>query len=286
MRHLQALLGLAEPSGAFDAETLEAVLTLQEQAGLGADGVVGAGTLEALNGWAPLFERSLYHDPARFTPGFPATAYAESGIYRAPGDPYALGAITAPSATADHGGKSYGVYQFESYVYRDGSDAGEDAVAGSTLARFVAWAPGPIGLALRETAEAEGLASEPFDALWTHLAAEHDLDFGAAQEAFLLVDCGPGVQAFFDAVGAPEAARQDPRLYDLVLGTLNQYGPLAEGMAAQLAEQAPEAGWDAAALGLALQAVKRERVPGHFRSSPRAQAGIYARIEREAALFR
>ena len=60
-----------------------------------------------ISGAEKLYERSPNHDEDKFVPAFAMAAFHESGIYRKPDDPYAVGAISKPSLRQDLGGKSY-----------------------------------------------------------------------------------------------------------------------------------------------------------------------------------
>lgn len=143
----------------------------------------------------------------------------------------------------------------------------------------------PYAAKLQEAGK-EGLASKEFDAVWSDLAATDNVGFGAAQERFLLHDVGADVTAFFDAANVPAEARTDTDLYDVAIGTLNQYGALADGMASTLATQIATMEVPSAdAIGAALQDIKATKVESHFKSSPNAWNGIRERIAREKAIF-
>ncbi len=279
---LQAALGVAV-TGTFDAATTEAVKAFQAKSGLAPDGIAGRGTLTKLGLRDEL--RSASHADSSFIPKYRATAYSESDMYRTKADPYAVGAITNPDQDDDDGGKTYGTYQFESYVYKDGSKKSDDAVGGSTLTRFVNWPDNPYGAKLKEAAK-DGTATATFDAAWKELTAKENKAFGRAQERFLEHDVGEKVKAFFDAAKVPESLRKDDDLYDVAIGTLNQYGGLANGMATDLAAAiAKMKSPTADQVGAALQDIKRGKVQSHFKSSPNAWGGIEERIDREKRLF-
>lgn len=283
VKALQTALGIAV-TGTFDAATKAAVVAFQKAHDLGKDGVAGAKTLKALGLRDEL--RSASHDPAAFVPKYRATAYSESDEYRRKADPYAVGAITRPDAEDDDGGKTYGTYQFESFVYKDGSRKSDNAVTGSTVLRFVNWPQNPYHEQLAAVVKEHGVASEEFDALWTQLTRDDNKGFGQAQERFLEHDVGAKVTQFFESAKVPAALRTDPDLYDVVIGTLNQYSGLANGFATQLAARiAKMSSPTADAVGAALQDIKRGSVETNFKSSPNAWDGINARIDREAALF-
>lgn len=287
VKALQGLLGMKTPSGTFDQATYDAVKAFQTKHKLGADGVVGGSTAAVLNGGEAIFQTSLFHDKDKFVPSHPASAYAESNTYRKRGDPYAVGAISRPTAQQDTGGKTYGTYQFESYIYRDGSKKNDKAVDGSTVMRFIRYSKNPYSKQLKEVVDKHGLASAEFDALWGKLATDQNKAFGAAQEAFLEHDIKDKVDAFFATVGASSTVRKDPELKDVVMGTVNQYGGLASSMATHVAGVARAKGRALTAdeIGIALQDIKKSKVTSHFKSSPKAWEGIRARIKRERALF-
>lgn len=289
VKALQAFLGLA-PSGTFDAATRAALVAWQVGKGLEGDGIAGPDTRTVLGGGALVPRDGLtsrFHDESWFIPTYQATAQSESEQYRTEEDPYAVGAITRPSKDQDLGGKTYGTYQFESHVYRDGSHAGEAMRDGSTVMRFARWEKNSFGEELREVIQKHGVASAPFDAKWSELTARDNKGFGQAQEDFLLIDARAKVDGFFDAAEVEENARKDSRLFDVVLGTLNQYSSLADGMAAHIAARQKAAGRKLSAdeVGVALQEFRWGKVDAHVQSSPDARPGIRNRINREGALF-
>lgn len=280
---LQKALGAPE-TGTFDAATTAAVKAFQEKHRLGADGIAGGNTLRALGLRDDM--RSASHKDDAFVPKYRATAYSESDMYRTKADPYAVGAITKPSKEDDAGGKTYGTYQFESYVYKDGTKGSESAVSGSTVLRFVNWADNPYGARLKAVVKDHGVASAEFDALWTELTAKENKAFGKAQERFLEHDVSAKVKAFFDTAKVPAALREDADLKDVAIGTVNQYGGLASGMATDLAAKiATMREPTADQVGAALQDIKSGKVKSHFKSSPNAWDGIQGRIDREKRLF-
>lgn len=289
VKALQSFLGIA-PSGTFDPATRAALVAWQVGKGLEGDGIVGPDTRTVLGGGVLVPRDGLtsrFHDDSRFVPTYRATAQSESEQYRTEEDPYAVGAITRPSKEQDLGGKTYGTYQFESYVYRDGSHAGAAMRDNSTVMRFARWEKNPFGKELLEVVQKHGVASAQFDAKWSELTARDNKGFGQAQEDFLLIDARAKVDGFFDAAELDEKARKDSRLFDVVLGTLNQYGGLADGMAAHIAARQKAAGRKLTAdeVGVALQEFKWGKVDAHFQSSPDARPGIRNRINREGALF-
>ncbi len=324
---LQGFLGI-DVSGSFDAATESAVKNFQRTRGLDADGVVGRDTFARLNQAAPKAPaasataspapasaptpapgagpaaavatpstvkatptgdlKSPWHDDAKFVPAYPATAASESEDQRKKSDPYAVGAITHPSKKQDRGGKTYGTYQFESYVYNDGSKLSKKAVKGSTLMAFVNDPQNPYGADLKAAIEKDGVASATFDEAWTKLTADHNKDFGNAQEAFLLRNTATAVAAFMDSAAIKGDARKDARLIDLVIGTINQYGDsLGPGIAAACAAAQAKAGRDfnATEAARAIQDFKGQNVKSNFKSSPRAWDGITNRIDRERIMF-
>ncbi|MEZ4318744.1 MAG: peptidoglycan-binding protein [Myxococcota bacterium] len=229
--------------------------------------------------------KSRWHDDTKFVPKYASTAYSESGIYRGKSDPYAVGAISKPTKSQDLGGKTYGAYQFESSVYKNGTNRGKKAVAGSTVMRFARWEGNPYGKQLQDVAKKHGTASKEFDALWTKLSHEQNKSFGEAQEKFMEKENNDRVNGFMDTIGASEAARKDPRLQDLVIGTYNQYSGLTKGIASHVAANNKKGSMSADEIGKLIQDYKRARVKNHFRSSPKAHKGIYSRIAREKAMF-
>jgi len=283
VEELQAALNIPV-TGKFDAATKAAVVTYQVANKLGKDGVAGRGTLTKLGLRDEL--RSKSHADTAFIPKYRATAYSESDMYRTKSDPYAVGAITKPSQEDDDGGKTYGTYQFESYVYKDGSKAKDSKVSGSTVLRFVNWADNPYRAQLAAVVKEHGVASEEFDTLWTSLTTAENKAFGQAQERFLEHDVAAKVTGFFDAAKVPASLRKDPDLYDVVVGTLNQYGGLATTISAEVAKKlAVMKAPTAADVGRAIQDIKEPKVEANFRSSPKAWQGIHDRIARERAMF-
>lgn len=234
-----------------------------------------------------IYQKSRYHDESKFVPQFPMAAFHESGVYRRDWDPYAVGAISRPKKSDDLGGKTYGTYQFESSVYIDGTSRGGKGGSGSTLSRFINDPANPFGSHLKATAQKYGLASKAFDALWTKFAREHNQAFGLAQEAFVLKDKGDNVQRFMGLAQLSPEVRQDPRIQDLIMGTTNHVGELADGAAKHLAGLQQRAGrkFSANEIGKALADYKETRISSWFRSSPGAHAGIENRFEAEGRQF-
>ena len=319
VRTLQGHLGVAS-DGVFGRDTQAAVRRFQRAHGLVADGIVGRNTRLAMAkpipravpvspsiaqvapaqgapvvaaptvatpAAAPIPKglRSPHHDDARFAPKYPATAYSESSIYRTKEDPYAVGAITRPTREQDLGGKTYGTYQFDSRVYRDGSDGGKGAVAGSTVSRFARSEGNPYKAELDEVIRKDGVASAAFYAKWRELTGRDNKGFGEAQQKFMEAELKAKVDRWFDSAGVTGEARKDPRLFDVVVGTLNQYGTLSDGMAKGVAPKKGEGPKTADQVGTELQDDKWGSVGSNFKSSPKAHDGIYARINREDAMF-
>jgi hypothetical protein len=279
---LQRALGIPV-TGTYDKATVEAVKAYQKANKLGDDGIAGGGTLGKLGLRDEL--RARNHSEDAFIPTYRATAYSESDMYRTKADPYAVGAITKPDQDDDDGGKTYGTYQFESYVYRDGTKKSDKAVDSSTVMRFIRWKDNPYGTKLAEAAK-DGVATEKFDAVWKELTEKENKAFGKAQERFLEVDVADKVTAFFDTAKVPAELRKDPDLYDVAVGTLNQYNNLANGMATDLAAKiAAMKSPTADQVGAALQDIKAGKVESHFKSSPDAWEGIRERIGREKRMF-
>ena len=250
-----------------------------------APAVAAAPAVAPAAGPIPKGLRSPHHDDARFAPKYPATAYSESSIYRTKEDPYAVGAITRPTREQDLGGKTYGTYQFDSRVYRDGSDGGKGAVAGSTVSRFARSEGNPYKAELEEVIRKDGVASAAFDAKWRELTGRENKGFGEAQQKFMEAELKAKVDRWFDSAGVTGEARKDPRLFDVVVGTLNQYGTLSDGMAKGVAPKKGEGPKTADEVGTELQNDKWGSVGSNFKSSPKAHDGIYARINREGAMF-
>lgn len=234
-----------------------------------------------------LYGKSPWHNARAFIPNFAMTAYHESGIYRNERDPYAVGAITTPKASDDLGGKTYGAYQFESYIYPDGTQASDKKVQNSTLRRFIQWPENPYGPQLRAAAQRHGLASSGFDQVWKGLAHGQNRNFGLAQERFLQHDKGDELQEFFDRAQVPQALRGDERLIDLVVGTTNHVGDLAKGAAHHLRRvQARRGPMSADQLAVTLIEHKQSKVTSWFQSSPGAWHGIRNRFRAELEVFR
>lgn len=234
-----------------------------------------------------MYQRSPYHDDSKFVPAFAMTSFHESGEYRKPDDPYAVGAITRPTRRQDLGGKTYGTYQFESSVYADGSNAGRNKTAGSTLMRFVNSPNNPFGDKLRAAAQQYGIASPGFDAVWKELAVKENKAFGEAQQQFLLADRTESVNNFMSRAQLSEDVRKDPRIVDLVMGTTNQVASLADGVADYLAQKQASAGRKLTVeeVGVAITDYKKSHIGSWFKSSPGSQAGIRNRYNEEQAVF-
>jgi hypothetical protein len=234
-----------------------------------------------------MYQRSRHHDDTKFVPQFPMAAFHESGVYRRDWDPYAVGAISRPKKSDDLGGKTYGTYQFESSIYVDGTSRNNRGGNGSTLHRFINDPANPFGAHLKAAAQQHGLASRAFDALWTKFAREHNQAFGAAQEAFVLKDKGDNVNRFMGLAQLSPEVRQDPRIVDLIMGTTNHVGGLADSAARHLAQLQQRTGRPLTAneVGPALAEYKETRISSWFRSSPGAHAGLENRFNAEARAF-
>ncbi len=236
---------------------------------------------------AKIYERSVHHDATAFIPKYSITAYHESGEYRTTKDPYAVGAISNPTQKQDLGGKTYGSYQFESFVYRNGKSRSEAAVAGSTLMRFLKSSKNPFGPQLLAIAKSKGVASTAFDNAWKQLATTRNQAFGKAQQSFLETDKLATVNAFFDKANIQASVRKDPELFDLIVGTTNQFDSLADGMAEHLKSLQKKAGksFSVKEVGVALSKYKLDNISSLFKSSPKAWVGVKARFKAEQAIF-
>jgi len=235
----------------------------------------------------PRYQKSPYHDPKKFVPTFPMMAYHESGIYRNRKDPYGVGAITYPSRKQDSGGKTYGTYQFETYVYKNGTRGSAAKVANSTMMRFLKWDKNPFAAELNAVVKRYGVASSQFDQAWKKLASEQNLALGKAQEAFVLHDKKSKVDAFLAEAQLSEDVKQDPRIFDLVLGTLNHVDSLATPIPKLLARKQREAGRKLSAdeVGKIITTFKGTQISNWFISSPKAHKGIRDRFKSEGRVF-
>lgn len=290
VKALQSFLGLTGDAvdGDFGGGTASKVSAWQKAHGLPESGRVDTATVAAMRGDPALYGYSWNHDPAKFVPKYPMTAYHESGIYRKQSDPYAVGAIARPSKEDDPGGKTYGSYQFESYTYNDGSNAGAKQVAGSTIGRFANWKDNPYGADFKKVIEKNGIGSAEFDALWQKLASEQNLAFGNAQQTFLELDKADEVAAMFDRMGAATDVRKDPRLVDLLMGTTNHIGNLAKGVGNRVkaAQDERKTPFTADELGRAIIDDKKSNVNGHFSgASQDTRNSITARYDAERTQF-
>lgn len=288
VKALQRFLGIEGDAvdGDFGGGTAGKVAEWQAAHGLPATGTVGAQTLAAMRGDEYIYGYSMSHDPAKFVPKYPMTAYHESGIYRKKDDPYAVGAITHPNKEDDFGGKTYGPYQFESFHYPDGT-RDEKSAPTSTLQRFINWDKNPYGARLKEVAAKGDVASGDFDKLWGELAGGDNKAFGEAQQAFLEHDVADRVAKLMDTAGASAEARKDPRLVDLMMGTVNQYFGLAGSHIGAAAEAQEKAGRPLTAdeIALAIQDHKAANVETNFKKSPNAWEGVRGRIADERQVF-
>lgn len=288
VKALQRFLGIQGDAvdGDYGKGTAGKVAEWQAAHGLDATGSVGARTIAAMRGDEYIYGYSMSHDPDKFVPKYPMTAYHESGIYRKKDDPYAVGAITHPSKEDDFGGKTYGPYQFESFHYPDGTKDEKQAPT-STLQRFINWKDNPYSAKLKEVAGKGGVASGDFDKLWGELSGSENKAFGEAQQAFLEHDVADRVAKLMDSAGASAEARKDPRLVDLMMGTVNQYFGLAGSHIGAAAEAQKKSGrtFSADELALAIQDHKAENVETNFKKSPNAWEGVRSRIADERAVF-
>jgi len=231
-----------------------------------------------------IYGRSNNHSVHKFIPEYPMTAYHESGQYRTKSDPYAVGAITNPTKKGDLGGKTYGTYQFESFVH-SGSKKNTKAAKGSTLMRFITWDKNPYGKELKAAADKHGLASSQFDAAWKEIAKNNNKPFGKMQEAFLLIDKMDDANAFMARAGISESVKKDPRIVDLVLGSANHAGTLIDGMADDLKRMQSKRKYSANELGRVITDYKHNKVTRWWRSSSDAWAGLRARFKAEKKVF-
>lgn len=290
VKALQTFLGLEGKAvdGDYGGGTATKVAEWQKANGLPETGRVNDRTVAAMRGDAYLYGYSWNHDPSKFVPKYPMTAYHESGVYRRQSDPYAVGAIARPKKEDDPGGKTYGSYQFESYTYNDGTNAGAKSVAGSTVGRFSSWKDNPYGKQFKEVIDKHGIGSAEFDALWTRLSTEDNLAFGRAQESFLELDKADEVAAMFDRMGASQDVRKDSRLVDLLMGTTNHIGNLAKGVGDRVkaAQDARKTPFTADELGRAIIDDKKASVNGHFSSASQdTRNSITARYDAERTQF-
>lgn len=273
----------ARPEVSNDTGSFDRYFSPPAAAPAGADGLPPA----TASAPGEMYQRSQYHDDNKFVPRFAMAAYHESGVYRKPNDPYAVGAISRPKKSDDLGGKTYGTYQFESSVYPDGSSRENKGGAGSTLHRFINDPANPFGAQLKAVAGQYGLASKEFDALWAQLSNQNNKEFGMAQEAFALKDKGQNIQRFMDKAELSPEVREDPRIQDLIMGTTNHVGNLADSAAEHIAALQRQAGRKLTAneVGKAIAEFKESKISSWFRSSPGAHAGLENRFEAEARAF-
>ncbi len=232
-----------------------------------------------------LYKPSKHHDDTKFIPNYSMMAYHESGSYRTRNDPYAVGAITNPTKKGDLGGKTYGTYQFESFVHPNGSKGKH--VDNSTLMRFLRSSNNAYGPHLLAVAKKDGIASAAFDRAWKKLATTQNKAFGLAQQRFLMEDKLAKANAFFDRAGVSEQARKDPELFDMVLGTANHIGTLIDGVADHVRQLQARKGSKMTAneIGVAIAERKLSRVTSMFKSSPDAWKGLRNRFRAERAVF-
>ena len=288
VKALQAFLGLSDNDidGHFGKGTKEKVIAWQRSNDLTPDGVVGSGTLAAMNGIKRLYGHSKYHDDKKFVPSFPMMAYHESGSYRTKDDPYAVGAVTNPKKKDDLGGKTYGVYQFESFVH-SGQKNQTKAAAGSTVMRFIRWEKNPFRKQLQTVVDKHGVASVEFDALWQSLSTKHNKDFGKAQQAFIRHDKGRKVIPWMKRAKLSAEVQADDAFFDLVLGTLNQTGGLANSTADHLAAVQQQEGRSLSIKEAANMLIdhKISKIPSWFKKSPNAHKGIHNRYKAEKKAF-
>lgn len=206
---------------------------------------------------------------ATFVPRYPMTAESESSVFRTQRDPYAVGAIS--SGKGDLGGKSYGVYQF----------ASNEAVS-SALRDFVNWPKNTLGSHLKK---AGTLRSVEFDGAWRALALSNNREFGLVQENFAREVMWAPLIEKFTKYSTVDLTKRSDKLVDLVIGTVNQYGGLVQGIAKYVADNGGNSLSDNQ-VGILMQNYKLANVERHFRSSSAAvHRGIKNRIIRERKAF-
>lgn len=200
----------------------------------------------------------------RWRPRFPITADNESGEFRTKADPWAIGAVD--DGLGDHGGKSYGVYQFASH---DGQ-----------LARFIASLKEPLRGPLAD----HQIGSPQFDAAWESLAKTFPDAFALAQEDFFLRDYTDELAKFEAASGVDLSSRSDA-LRDIIFGTVNQFGDLSyRGMARAVRAAGGNKLSDRAVVA-ALNGYKIANVDDLFSNSDAAtRRGVVARFREEMSL--
>lgn len=204
-----------------------------------------------------------------FIPKYRSTADNESSVFRTSKDPFAVGAIS--SGKGDLGGKSYGVYQF----------ASNEAVS-SSLRDFVNWSKNVHGPTLKQ---AGAIASSSFDAAWKKLALDSNKDFGILQENFAKEVLWVASLKKFEDASKVRLEKRSDRLLDLVVGSVNQYGKLIQGIAKYVAENGGDKLSDNQ-VGILIQNYKLANVDNHFKSSSAAvRRGIRSRIIRERKAF-
>jgi D-alanyl-D-alanine carboxypeptidase len=156
-----------------------------------------------------------------FTPTFRNTAEDESGEFSFALDAYGIGGIT--NGLADGGGKTYGVYQFE--TRRTGDDGhvkkpGDTDEPSSTMRAFLK--SSDVRTKFPELLK-PAIASMEFDVAWKTIAATRQGEFGEAQERFALAREKPCMDAYSTAVGVD--FRESDVLYkDILFGACNWYG--------------------------------------------------------------
>jgi len=95
------------------------------------------------------------------------------------------------------------------------------------------------------------------------------------------------VQRFMDKAQLSPEVRQDSRIVDLIMGTTNHVGDLADSAATYIANRQRQLGRPMTAneVGKAIAEYKETKITSWFRSSPGAHAGIENRFEAEARAF-
>ena len=208
-----------------------------------------------------------------FQPRYPKSAYRESGVYRTKSDPYAVGAVS--HGRGDHGGVSYGTYQFAS---RNSSELND----------FMQWESNPY------RSEFQGLTpgSTAFSNKWKEVSVRDNGGFGRAQESFHNETVWkPQVEKFESRAGITPSQRSDT-LTDITVGTINQYGGLTGGMADHIKAtnqsrvNSGQPPLTSNQIGIVLQDYKAANYRTHFKSSSESvKQGVLNRIRGERKLF-
>jgi hypothetical protein len=225
------------------------------------------------------FGQMSAQDPLRFSgnpagwvaPSFPITAASEVSF--GSGRNLVDSVSFVSTGSGDHGGASYGIYQFP-------LSSRDTLVDSSEVKQFVDSLPeGDMKSALLDAWNSGSKSN--FDQAWINLGQTKTNEFGFYQEQFMLQTVVPQRLKVFSDIGGLKLDSLHPATLDLLIGTANQYGDLTTSQARFLYNQGGSSLTDAEIVKH-LQDFKQVNLETNFRSSStNVRSGVSQRINRE-----